>query len=65
MENKNLIIGLVVVGLLLIALFQGFQLYSAKQKTTQQVVTQVQAPAQGQANVPSNLQNLPQMVGGC
>ncbi len=64
MENKNLIIGLVVVGLLLIALFQGFQLYNAKQNPTQQVA-QVQAPAQGQANVPSNLQNLPQMVGGC
>lgn len=65
MENKNLIIGLVVVGLLLIALFQGFQIYNSKQKTTPQVVTKVQAPVQAQANVPSNLQNLPQMVGGC
>ncbi len=63
METKTLIIVLIVVGLVGIIIFQGLQMSGNKQA---EVKTQSQAPVQNtQQSIPSNLQNLPEMVGGC
>lgn len=63
METKTLIIILIVVGLVGIILFQGMQMNASKNvevKTQNPVQTQ-----NTQQNIPNNLQNLPEMVGGC
>ncbi len=66
MENKQMLIGLVIAGLLLIALFQGLQLYVAKENNAgTQTITGNAVQTGQQATVPANLQNLPSMVGGC
>lgn len=67
MENKQMLIGLVIAGLLLIALFQGLQLYTARENNAGgQAITGNAVQGNGQqASVPANLQNLPSMVGGC
>ncbi len=68
MENKNVIIAVVLGALVLIALFQAFQLFGLKDKLSSGTTTAAPAPqAQGGASpsLPSNLQNLPSMVGGC
>ncbi|MFQ5406255.1 MAG: hypothetical protein ACE5DI_03815 [Candidatus Micrarchaeia archaeon] len=79
MSKKLLLVGLVGV-LLVVSVFQAFQLNGLNEKlndvkeeglvasASSQVQTQAQAPTpkpQGQSGVPQNLQNLPQMVGGC
>ena len=68
MENKNIIIAVVLGALVLIALFQAFQLFSLKDKLGTGATSNAPAPQASQGSgpqVPSNLQNLPQMVGGC
>lgn len=63
METKTLIIVLIVVGLIGIILFQGMQMNASKNvevKTQNPVQTQ-----NTQQSIPNNLQNLPEMVGGC
>jgi len=71
MENKNIIIAVVLGALVLIALFQAFQLVGLKDKLGSGASTATsnapapQASAGGSPSLPSNLQNLPSMVGGC
>lgn len=70
MENKNVIIAVVLGALVLIALFQAFQLVGLKDKLGGTVTAAANAPAPqasggSGASLPSNLQNLPSMVGGC
>lgn len=72
--NKNTVIVIVLVVLVLVTLVQAVQLVSLKSKlssgqlkvagSSQNVVSQ-QGGQQGSPNVPSSIQNLPQMVGGC
>lgn len=71
--NKNLIIAIVLGALVLIAVVQAWQLVSIKSAvasgsiSTASVSTPTAAGGGGGsgANLPSNLQNLPGMVGGC
>ena len=67
--NKNAIIAIVLGVLVLIAGVQAFQLFSLKNKLAEGQLstgTPTQAaPSGGSPKLPSNLQNLPSMVGGC
>ncbi|HLF55049.1 MAG TPA: hypothetical protein VI612_04990 [Candidatus Nanoarchaeia archaeon] len=66
--NKNVVIAIVLGALVLIAGIQAVQLFSLKGKIAggQVGTTAVQAGGSGGSpQIPSNLQNLPQMVGGC
>ncbi|RJQ22098.1 hypothetical protein C4580_01335 [Candidatus Woesearchaeota archaeon] len=67
--NKNVVIAIVLGALVLIAGVQAFQLFSLKNTLAQgQYSTTATAQAgTGASNpqLPSNLQNLPSMVGGC
>lgn len=68
--DKNVVIAIVLGALVLIAGIQAFQLYSFKSKLADggyQAGTATQASGAGGSNpqLPSNLQNLPTMVGGC
>ncbi len=67
--NKNVVIAIVLGALVLIAGIQAFQLFSLKEKLASgQISTGVNTQAGGSGGnpkLPSNLQNLPNMVGGC
>ncbi len=69
--NKNLILAIVLGILVIVSVVQAFQLSSLKAKvggagvSTVSAPASVSAPSSGGASVPSSLQNLPQMVGGC
>jgi len=70
--NKNVVIAIVLGVLVVVALVQAFQLVGLKNKLAGGGVqtASVSAPTQqggggSGAQVPSSLQNLPQMVGGC
>jgi len=69
--DKNVVIAIVLGALVLIAAVQAVQLFSIKNKlATGQMQTatsgaNVQSSAGSGASLPSNLQNLPSMVGGC
>jgi len=67
--DKNIVIAIVLGALVLIAGVQAFQLFSLKNKVAQGSVgvnAQTQAGSSGGSpQLPSNLQNLPNMVGGC
>lgn len=70
--DKNVIISLVLGVLVVIAVLQAVQLVGLKNKLSGGAVNTgsanvpVQAGGSGNgAQLPSNLQNLPQMVGGC
>lgn len=70
--NKNVVVAIVLGVLVLIAAVQSFQLVGLKTKLAGGAVQTAGAPAPaaasghaGGAQVPANLQNLPQMVGGC
>ena len=67
--NKNVVIAVVLGALVLIAGVQAFQLFSLKTKLVggeMSVSTPTQASGGGgSAKLPSNLENLPTMVGGC
>lgn len=69
--EKNVILAIVLGALVVIAALQAFQLFGLKNKISSgnvQTVSGANAPAAGQGSggaVPSNLQNLPSMVGGC
>jgi len=66
--DKNVIIAIVLGALVLVAGIQAFSLMSLTSKVQSGGVA-VSAPAQAGggsgAALPSNLQNLPSMVGGC
>ena len=69
--EKNVVLAIVLGALVIIAGLQAFQLFGLKSKISSgsvQTVSGASAPAAGQesgASLPSNLQNLPSMVGGC
>ncbi|MBI5065167.1 hypothetical protein HZA97_02920 [Candidatus Woesearchaeota archaeon] len=68
MENTNTIMVAVIVGLFVVAILQGVQLYGKDTVISSASVApaaQVQSVPVRQASVPSGLQNLPSMVGGC
>jgi len=68
--NKNAVIAIVLGALVLIAGVQAFQLFSLKTKLGSGEIS-TSAPTQssggggGSPKLPSNLENLPTMVGGC
>lgn len=65
--DKNIVIAIVLGVLIVIAGVQAYSLMSLKSsmgtQTTSAVAPVASAPSSG--GVPSNIQNLPQMVGGC
>ncbi len=66
--NKNVVIAIVLGALVLIAGIQAFQLFTLKDKLGSGQLsagTSTQASSGGNPQLPSNLQNLPEMVGGC
>jgi len=66
--NRNVIIVIVLVVLVLLTAVQAIQLSSLKSqiKTGSVSLGSGSAPSSGSgASVPSNIQNLPAMVGGC
>ena len=64
--DKNLIIGIVLVALVFVAGVQAFQLYTLKSRMAEGSVSfNTNAQAGSSPSLPSNLQNLPSMVGGC
>ncbi len=67
--NKNVVIAIVLGALVLIAGIQAFQLFSLKEKLGSGQVSTSAATASGggggSPQLPSNLQELPEMVGGC
>ena len=64
--NRNEIIVIVLVVLVLLTAVQAIQLSSLKSGISTGKVSVGSAPAQSSgASVPSNIQDLPSMVGGC
>ncbi len=66
--NKNIVIAIVLGALVLIAGIQAFQLFTLKDKLASGSIstgTPTQSGAGGSPQLPSNLENLPSMVGGC
>jgi len=66
--NKNVVIAIVLGALVLIAGIQAFQLFTLKTKLAGGQISTTTAPAAGGGSspqLPSNLENLPSMVGGC
>ena len=65
--NRNVIIVIVLVVLVLLTAVQAIQLSSLKTSISAGKVSVGSAPIQssGGGSVPSNLQDLPSMVGGC
>ena len=64
--NRNVIIVIVLVVLVLLTAVQAIQLSSLKTSISTGKVAVGSAPSSsGGASVPSNIQNLPSMVGGC
>ncbi len=67
--NKNVVIAIVLGALVLIAGVQAFQLFTLKNTLAQGSYSTTATPAAGgtagSPQLPSNLQNLPSMVGGC
>lgn len=66
--SNNVIIAVVLGVLVVIAAVQAFQMIGLKNRvgtSTGAIATPVQSAGAGNAQLPSNLQNLPQMVGGC
>ena len=65
--NRNVIIVIVLVVLVLLTVVQAIQLNSLKTSisTGKVSVGAAQVPSAGGGVVPSNIQDLPSMVGGC
>ena len=68
--NKNVVIAIVLGALVLIAGVQAFQLFTLKSKLAEgqfatSSPTQAGTASGSSPQLPSNLQNLPTMVGGC
>jgi len=68
--NKNMVIAIVLGALVLIAGIQAFQLFGLKTKLATGEIstgtaTQSSGGSGGSPKLPSNLENLPTMVGGC
>ena len=69
--DKNVIMAIVLGALVVVAALQAFQLFGLKNQLSSGAVqtTTVSTPTQTGGSsgntVPSNIQNLPSMVGGC
>ena len=65
--NKNMIIAIVLGILLLLTVVQAFQVNTIKEKLGGGVrlAASGPAPTMGHTSVPSSIDNLPSMVGGC
>lgn len=63
--NRNIIIVIVLVVLTLLTAVQAIQLNSLKTSISTGKVSVGGAPSAGGASVPSSIENLPSMVGGC
>jgi len=72
--DKNVIVAVVLGLLLVISVVQAFQLSALKEKVASgalsggsrvSVPVASGAPSGGSPSLPSNIQNLPSMVGGC
>lgn len=68
--NKNLLIMIVLAVLVLVSAVQAVQLNDLRTKIASGEIKTTGAatantPSSGAASVPSNIQNLPSMVGGC
>jgi len=68
--DKNVVIAIVLGVLVLIAGVQAFQLFTLKNKLADgqfstNTATGAASPSGSGPQLPSNLQNLPNMVGGC
>ena len=63
--NRNVIIVIVLVVLVLLTAVQAIQLNSLKTSISTGKVSIGSAPSSSSAGVPSNIQDLPSMVGGC
>ena len=63
--NRNIIIVIVLVVLVLLTAVQAVQLSALKQSISQGKVNIGTAPPASSGGVPSNIQDLPSMVGGC
>ncbi|MBS3114514.1 hypothetical protein J4448_05420 [Candidatus Woesearchaeota archaeon] len=64
--NRNVIIVIVLVVLVLLTAVQAIQLSGLKTSISTGKVNVGSAPSQsGSGGVPSNIQDLPSMVGGC
>jgi len=67
--NKNVVISIVLGALIIIAAFQAFSFYSLRSKLASGEISTSTATQSGSTGgspqLPSNLQNLPGMVGGC
>jgi len=68
--NKNMVIAIVLGALVLIAGIQAFQLFSLKTTLasgggSSVAATQSSGGSGGSPKLPSSLENLPTMVGGC
>ena len=66
--NKNVVIAIVLGALVLIAGVQAFQLFTLKTKLASGQIstgTATQSGGGGSPQLPSNLKELPNMVGGC
>ncbi|MEK6849015.1 MAG: hypothetical protein AABY01_00425 [Nanoarchaeota archaeon] len=65
MKKTNIIIAVVLAVLLVISVAQAFQINDIKQKIAGGTFKVSSTGTSGGSNVPSGLQNLPTMVGGC
>jgi len=67
--DKNVVIAIVLGALVLIAGVQAFQLFTLKNKLAEGSLSAGATPQAGSSGsspqLPSSLQNLPSMVGGC
>lgn len=63
--NRNVIIVIVLVVLVLLTAVQAVQLNSLKTSISTGKVSVGNTPASSGASLPSNLNDLPSMVGGC
>ncbi|MBS3101064.1 hypothetical protein J4204_02945 [Candidatus Woesearchaeota archaeon] len=63
--NRNVIIVVVLVVLVLLTAVQAIQLNSLKTSIATGKVSVGSSPSQSSGSLPSNLNDLPSMVGGC
>ena len=63
--NRNVIIVIVLVVLVMLTAVQAIQLSSLKTSIITGKVSVGSAPAQSSSSLPSSIDNLPSMVGGC
>ena len=63
--NRNMIIVVVLVLLVGITILEAVQLNALKSKISEGKISTASAPSTSSGSVPSSVDNLPNMVGGC